>query len=129
MAAPSGTQWGSTINDKHRIGLYLTTSSDNSNTYVTAEVWIWTKYTIHDSNNNLYFDWDSQWASSNKGNVNIYTTVNSRGGWSTTNQQKLATYNTQYARQSNVTKYVSAALSGLEASPGTTRVTASFAIT
>ena len=56
MAAPSGTQWGSTINGKTRLGLYIASSSNATQTTITCQVWFWSKYSVHDSANNFYFD-------------------------------------------------------------------------
>lgn len=129
MAAPSGTTWGSTVSGYARIGLYITTSNTNTQTKVTVQVWFWSKYSVDDSINNFYFDWDKTSASTNKGDVNINTTVDSGAGWSTSNQQRLATYTKTYNRGTSAqTKNCAAALSTIEAAPGTMRVSKSFSV-
>ena len=129
MAAPSGTTWGSTVSDSARIGLYVTTSSTNTQTTVSAQVWFWSKYSVDDSINNFYFDWDKTSASTNKGDVDINTTVDSGAGWSTSNQQRIASYSKTYNKGTSAsTKNCSAALDTIEAAPGTMRVSKSFSI-
>lgn len=131
MAAPSGTTWGAIVNSYARIGLYVTTSnnSNNTQTTVTCQVWFWSKYSVNDSNNTMYFNWDSTSASSSVGSVSINTDVDTGSGWSTSNQQLMKTYTKTYSRgTSNATKNVAAALSGIEVSSGTMRVTKSFTI-
>lgn len=129
MAAPSGTTWGSIVSNYCRLGLYVTTSSTSTTVTVSVQVWIWSKYSVDDSANNFYFDFDKSSATTNKGSVNINTTVDSGAGWSTSNQQKLKTYSKTYNKgTSSSTKYCSAALSSIEAAPGTMRVSKSFTV-
>ena len=129
MAAPSGTQWGSTINGKTRLGLYIASSSNDTQTTVTCQVWFWSRYSVHDSANNFYFDWDTSNAYTHRGAVSIYTNHNSGSGWDSSNQQLIASYSKTYSRgTSNQTKYCAASLDTIEASSGTMRVSASFTI-
>lgn len=131
MAAPSNTVWGSTINSKTRIGISISTSSTNTQVTVTAKVYFWSKYSVHEQekNNSFYFDWDKSSASTAKGGVYIYTTSDSGTGWSTTNQQLIATYSKTYNKGTSAsTKYVSAALSGINVSSGTMRVNTTVSI-
>ena len=129
MAAPSGTTWGSIVSGEARIGLYVTTSSTNTQTTVSAQVWFWSRYSVDDSINNFYFDWDSTSASTNRGDVDINTTVSTGEGWSTANQQRIASYTKTYNRGTSAsTKNCAAALSTIEVAPGTMRVNKSFSI-
>ena len=128
MAAPSGTTWGSTVSDKARIGLYVSTSNSNTQTTVSVQVWFWSKYRIDDSANNFYFDWRSS-ASTNRGSVDIATVSSSGAGWSTSNQQQIASYSTTYNRGTSAsTQYCAAALNTVEAAPGTMTVSRSFVV-
>lgn len=131
MAAPSNTVWGSTINSKTRIGISISTSTTNTSVTVTAKVWFWSKYSVHEQekNNSFYFDWDKSSASTSKGGVYIYTNVDTGSGWSTSNQQQIASYSKTYSRGTSAqTKYVSAALSNIDVSAGTMRASTSFSI-
>ena len=129
MAAPSGTTWGSIVSGEARIGLYVTTSSTNTQITVSVQVWFWSRYNVDDSINNFYFDWDSTSASTNIGDVDINTTVSTGSGWSTSNQQLIATYSKTYSRGTSAqTKYCAAALDTIEVAPGTMRVSKSFSI-
>ena len=84
MAAPSGTVWGSVVGSYGRIGIYTGISSTDTTTTLTVQIWFWSKYSVSDTKNNLYFDnlASSGSASTNKGSVSISTTVDSGGGWS-----------------------------------------------
>ena len=129
MAAPSGTTWGSIVSEKARIGLYVTTSNTNTQTKVTAQVWFWSKWAVKDSANNFYFNWDSTSASTNRGDVSINVSVTTGSGWSTSNQQRLATYTKTYNRgTSSASKSCAAALNTIEVAPGTMRVSKSFSV-
>lgn len=113
MAAPSGTSWGSTIGNYGRIGIYAGITNTDTGSTVNVEVWFWSKYSVSDSNNTLYYDNLSSDgnATTSRGSVNVETTVNSGAGWSTSNQQKLASYSYTYTRgTSNVTRYLKARL-------------------
>lgn len=131
MAAPSNTVWGNTVNSYARIGIALSTSTNDTSVTVTANVYIWSKYSIHEQerNNTFYFDWDTTNATSNKGGVYVYTTSDSGSGWSTVNQQLIATYSKTYNRgSSSSTKNVAAKLTGINVASGTMSVSASFTV-
>lgn len=129
MAAPSGTVWGTAINDYSRLGLYVTTTSNATTVFVTAQVWFWSKYSVNDSVNNFFFDWDTTSAVTNMGSVSINTYNDSGAGWSTANQVLIVSYDYSYKRESwAMTGHCAAALNVIEASPGTMNVTASFNI-
>lgn len=117
MAAPSGTVWGSVVGSYGKIGIYTSVSSNNTTTSVTVEIWFASKYSVSDTKNNLYFDnlASSGSASTNKGSVSIRTTVDSGGGWSSSNQKKLASYSFSYTRgTAAVTRYLYARLDGVD---------------
>lgn len=130
MAAPSGTVWGSIVGSYGRIGIYKSLSNANTETTVTVEVWFWSKYSVSDTNNTLYFDnlSSSGSASTSKGSVSISTTSDS-GGWSDSNQKKLATYTYSYTRKTSaVTRYLYAKLANVERVGGTMYASTSFSV-
>lgn len=110
--------WGTTqarnTTAQARLGLSIKLSHTTTQTDRSVEIWIWTKYSIHDTNNTLYYDHGATSATTNKGAVNVWTTCDS-GGWGTANQKKLKTYNYTYDRGStNVTYDVAAKLTGID---------------
>lgn len=120
MAAPSGTAWGSIYGNYGRLGIYVSLSHTNGSTTATVQVWLWSKYSISDNNNGLYYDnytspSSTGHANTYKNSVNINTTVATGSGWSTSNQQLLATYTHTHTRtKTTVIHYVYAGLSGVD---------------
>lgn len=96
MAAPSGTVWGSIVGGYGRIGIYVTcTETSATKAETVAQIWFWSKYSVDDSNNMLYYgtvNTSTTDAKYEAGSQNINTTVDSGEGWSTSNQQLLWTY-------------------------------------
>lgn len=123
MAAPSGTKWGSVAGGYGRIGLYITTSNTQTQTTANIEIWFWSKYSVSDSSNTLY--WDDQQAnpSTSRGSVNISTSNDSGSGWNTANQVRIATTSVTHSRGHNDVEWVfGAKLTGVEAVGGTMTV-------
>lgn len=120
MAAPSGTVWGSIAGGYGRIGIYATTSSNNTQTTVTVQVWFWSKYSVSDNlGNDLCLDnlSASGSATSSKGGTNIQTTVATGAGWSTSNQVLLTGKSYTYTHNrgtSAATRYIYAKLTGVD---------------
>ena len=126
MAAPSGTVWGSIAYGNSepsrggRIGIYVTTSSTNTETTATVQVWFWSKYGVSDNmGNSLCLDdlASSGSASTDRGGTNIQTTVSTGAGWSTSNQVLLTSksYTFKHTRgTSATTRYLYARLTGVE---------------
>lgn len=130
MAAPSGIVWGSTVNGYGRIGIYKSLSNTNTQSTLNVEVWIWSKYSIHNSSNTLYFDnlASSGSATTSKGSVPVYTNVDTGAGWSTSNQQRLASYSYTYTRGTSApTRYLYVKLANIWAD-GETTMTASTTV-
>lgn len=131
MAAPSGTQWGNVAgsgSQQGRIGIYLSSSSNQTTTTVTCQIWYWTRYRVSDSSNNFYYDWDS-YADTSIGSKSISTSGNSGSGWSTGNQVKIGSYTKSFTRgTSSATKYFSARFSGIEYGGGSGSASISFSI-
>lgn len=117
MAAPDGIKWGEVAGGYGRIGIYATRSNTNTQSTIKVEIWFWSKYTITDENNELYFDnlSSSGSASTKRGATDIVTTVNTGSGWSTTNQKKLRSYTYTHDRtKSSSTRYLYAKLTNID---------------
>lgn len=120
MAAPSGTAWGNIVGGYGRIGIYVGVSSTNTQTTMNVEVWFWSKYSVSDTSNTYYYDSGKTSATTSRGSVSIHTTVDSGGGWSTSNQVRLGQSSYTYNRgTSDVTKYFCAKLTGIDRVGGT----------
>lgn len=123
MAAPSNTTWGALDgNSKGRLGIYVTTSSTNTQMTVNIQVWFWSKYSVHDSVNTFSYNGTSL------GSVSIYTTSDS-GGWSTDNQQLIHSAQHTYNRGSSAYSVsFSASLATIEVLSGTISVSTSVSV-
>lgn len=131
MAAPSGTTWGNTVGSYGRIGLYTSLSNTDTQTKVTIQIWFWSKYSVSDSGNTLYYDnrASSGSASTSRGSVSISTTVDTGSGWSTSNQKKLKTYTATYDRAvTDQKRYLYAKLAGIDRVGGTMYVSKNITI-
>ena len=129
MAAPSNTKWGSIVGGYGRIGISVTVTNTNTTSSVHVEVWFWSKYSVSDTNNNYYYDNNATTATTNRGSINISTTVSSGSGWSTSNQKLLKETDYTYSRGTSAVKRNCAAkLSGVERVGGTMTVTTSYTI-
>lgn len=123
------TTWGSIVGGYGRLGINVTTSSTNTQTTVTVTVYFWSKYGVSDSSNKYYYNNNATSATTLIGSKNIKTTNNSGSGWSTSNQQSLASATATYDRgTSNKTIYCAAKLSGVDRVGGTMSVKASYTI-
>ena len=129
MAAPSGTKWGSIVGGYGRIGIYVSLSNtSNTVTFRRVEIWFWSKYSVSDTSNTLYYNDKSTTATTSKGSVSLKTYSDS-GGWSTSNQIKLKTYDADCTRYTYDNKRnVAAKLTGVERVGGTMTVTTSYTI-
>lgn len=129
MAAPSGTVWGSIVGGYGRIGLYVKLTNTNTQTTRHTEIWFWSKYTVDDSGNTLYYNDNATTATTSKGSVSINTTVSSGSGWSTTNQVKLKEYDYTFTRGTSSSKrYAAAKLANIDRVGGTMSVSTSYTI-
>lgn len=122
MAAPSGIVWGSTVGSYGRIGIYTDASNTATETTVSVEIWVWTKYSVSDSSNTLYYNnlASSGSATTSVGSVSVSTTVDTGDGWSTSNQKKLKSYSYTYTRKTSAsTRYLYAKLANIDRVGGT----------
>ena len=131
MAAPSGTVWGSIVGSYGRLGIYKSLSSTATTTTATVEIWFWSKYSVSDSGNTLYYNnlAASGSATTSVGAVSVSTTVASGDGWSTSNQVKLKSYSTSYTRgTAAVTRYLYAKLADIDRVGGTMYASTTFSV-
>jgi len=129
MAAPSGIVWGGIVGGYGRIGIYVKLTNTNTQTTRHTEVWFWSKYSVDDSNNTLYYNDNATSATTSVGAVNINTTVASGSGWSTSNQVKLKEYDYTFTRGTSSSKrYVAAKLTNIDRVGGTMTVNTSYTI-
>lgn len=107
MAAPSGISWGNIYGDYGRIGIYSKVTTSGTTATVNVQVWFWSKYSVTDANNIVYYDvgTDVTEAVTNCGTVNIKHTVSSGDGWSTSNQTKLIDKTYTYTMSKSAVKY------------------------
>ena len=129
MAAPSNTKWGSIVGGYGRIGISVTVTNTNTTSSVHVEVWFWSKYSVSDTNNDYFYDNNATTATTNRGSINISTTVSSGSGWSTSNQKLLKETDYSYSRgTSSVTRNCAAKLANVDRVGGTMTATASYTI-
>lgn len=131
MAAPSNTVWGSIVGGYGRIGIAVTFTDTATTRKADIGVWFWSKYSVSDQYNTLYYDrkLTSGTATTNRGNVAISTTVASGSGWSTSNQVKIWSDSVTYTKQTTAsTIYLSAKLATVERVGGITYASMSFTV-
>lgn len=123
MAAPSGIVWGSIVGSYGRIGIYVNATTSNTIVSGTIEIWFWSKYSVTDSGNNLYYDNRSSSGSATTpaaSGINIKHTVATGEGWSTSNQTKLKSYSFSYNRGTSAsTRYLYAKFADVDRVGGT----------
>ena len=124
MEAPSGIVWGGTVGSYGRIGLYVNVTTNSETTYAgTVHIWFWSKYSVNDTSNTLYYDnlAASGSATTSKGGLTVKTTSDS-GGWAKTNQIELTEkpYSFSYQKgTSTVKRYIYAKLANIDRVGGT----------
>lgn len=132
MAAPAGTTWGSIVGGYGRIGINISVSDTATARTATLQVWFWSKYSVSDSSNTLYFDVSTssgESATTSIGSKSISTTVSSGTGWSTSNQVKIYETTKSYTRGSaNANKYIYAKLANVDRVGGTMTVSTYFTV-
>lgn len=117
MAAPSSTVWGVIAGGYGRIGIYKALSSTETQTTLSIQVWFWSKYSVSDSANTLYFNNLSAAgsATTSVGSKSISTGVQSGSGWDTANQQLIYSTSATYTRGTAAsTRYLYAKLADVD---------------
>lgn len=131
MAAPSNTVWGGIVGGYGRIGISVTFTDTVTTRKADIGVWFWSKYSVDDQYNTLYYDrrLTSGAATTSRGNVSINTTVATGSGWSTSNQVKIWSDSVTYTKQATAsTIYLSAKLQTVERVGGITYASMSFTV-
>lgn len=129
MAAPSGTTWGSIAGGYGRVGIHIATEDTATQRKVTITTWFWSKYSVDDSNNAHYYNDNATSATTNRGSVDINTTVDSGSGWSTSNQVKMKSASYTYNKgTSAVTRNCAVKLTGIDRVGATMTHTRSYTI-
>lgn len=132
--AYSDVQWGNIIQGSSnqrqgRIGISYELLDYSASVTVNIRVYFWSKFSVSDSSNNFYADWNAN-CSTNHGSVSVKTTSSSGGGWSTTNQILLASYSNNFNKSSSAyTGYFSAKLTGIDNLGSGNSMTASVSFT
>lgn len=130
MAAPSNTVWGSTVNDRYKLGISITQTS-NTATQVTlhVEVWLALKWNISDSSNTFTFSYPygDNFNTITQSNLSLSFGTTSGSGWSESSQQKIYEYNDVWNKYSTArTLTFSASLGPLASGEYTVSVSTSF---
>lgn len=97
MAAPDSTVWSGIVNSRYKLGLYIAISSTNTQSTVTIQAWLWSRWTLSDSTNALYFDNNATTATTQVA-TNIKLNHPTDDDWSTRNQTLLGTKTYTYDR-------------------------------
>ena len=129
MAAPSSTVWGAIVNDKGKVGIYTAITSSDTQTAITVQVWLATKYSANDTSNELFYNAGPNVtaATTSMGAVTINHTSNSK--WSTSNHTKI--YEKTYAINRSTAKQehkIYVKLSGITWVDGTMYAQSSFTV-
>lgn len=120
--------WGSTVGGYGRIGLCINVTTNDSTTYAgNVEVWFWSKWSVYDDKNKLYYDDLAEAAEEGSAttlserDLVIQTTSDSgKDGWYTANQIKIADYTFSYTKgTSAATRYIYAKLANIDVVGGT----------
>ena len=123
MPAPSGTVWGGIVGNYGRIGIYAAvTANTETDVTVTYEVWFWSKYSVSDNSNMLYFNSLNTTGSATNAikSYNIATTIDSGDGWSESNQIMIYTSVAKFPREKSAAKrYLYAKLENVDRVGGT----------
>lgn len=126
MAAPDDTTWGAAVNGGGRIGISITRTDYTTFERATVSVWFWSKYSVSDSSNAFSYGVDGL---ASQGSRSISHTVSSGAGWSTSNQTLLGTFTHDFAKgTSQVTHYLKASFSGINAVGGTMSAERSYTV-
>lgn len=117
-------------NNGAKLGIEVTVTNNDAQTCTrTTKIWIWTRWSIHDSNNTLYYDNDATSATTNQGNVAVYTTQETGGEYHENNKQLLKTFTaTMKRKEFKRTINCAAKLSTVERAGGVLSVKTSYSI-
>lgn len=135
MPAPSNTVWGDIVGGYGRIGISATiTNNVATQVSYTVKIWFWSKYSINDSSNSLYYNnlvstGSATYRDPLKQPGTIITTIDSGTGWNTGNQVELASYTyTDNKAKTKQTRYLYAKLTDVDRVGATMYVATTFTI-
>lgn len=122
MATTYDHEYGSVVGDYGRLYLYMIKTVDDTSVTLNVDVCFWSKYSVDDVNNELFFDdrSSSGSATTSKGSKSIKTYDDSGSGWNARNAITLLSYKQTYSRGTSAsTRYLYAKLTGVDRVGGT----------
>lgn len=132
MPAPTGTVWGSISGNYGKIGICTDLTHTDTQTTASVDIWFWSKYSVNDGYNDLYFDNLSTaggGATTKVRSGSIKTSVSTGSEWNTQNQVLLESYSYTYTRgTSNAKRWLYAKLVGVDRVGGAMSVATAFVV-
>lgn len=131
MATTYEHEYGSIVGGYGRLYFYIKQTNNSTSTTLEVDVCFWSKYSVSDSNNELFFNdlASSGSATTSLGSKTIKTTDDSGSGWDASNAKTLYTYSKTYTRGTSAqTRYLYAKLTGIDRVGGTMTVSTTVAI-
>ena len=130
MSAPSGTKWGDVVSvsggnyKKGQIGIYVSSSGNETTTYVSVQVWFRTIYSCYDGSSNIYFNIGENVteATTRVGSIDISHKYDKNvDEWDPRNQTKIYSKTYTYTRNSSArTINIRAKFNGIDMLSGQT---------
>ena len=130
MSAPSGTKWGDVVSvsggnyKKGQIGIYVSSSGNETTTYVSVQVWFRTIYSCYDGSDNIYFNIGENVteATTRVGSIDISHKYDKNvDEWDPRNQTKIYSKTYTYTRNSSArTINIRAKFNGIDMLSGQT---------
>lgn len=130
MSAPSGTKWGDVVSvsggnyKKGQIGIYVSSSGNETTAYVSVQVWFRTIYSCYDGSDNIYFNIGENVteATTRVGSIDISHKYDKNvDEWDPRNQTKIYSKTYTYARKSSArTINIRAKFNGIDMLSGQT---------
>ena len=130
MSAPSGTKWGDVVSvsggnyKKGQIGIYVSSSGNETTTYVSVQVWFRTIYSCYDGSDNIYFNIGENVteATTRVGSIDISHKYDKNvDEWDPRNQTKIYSKTYTYTRNSSArTINIRAKFNGIDMLSGKT---------
>lgn len=131
MATDYSHEYGSVVGDYGRLYFYITKTTDDTSVTINVDICFWSKYSVSDTNNELFFDdrSSSGSATTSKGSKSIKTYNDSGSGWNASNAITLFSYKQTYSRGTSAsTRYLYAKLTGVDRVGGTMYVNTTITV-
>lgn len=122
MATDYSHEYGSVVGGYGRLYFYITKTTDDTSVTINVDVCFWSKYSVSDTNNELFFDdrSSSGSATTSKGSKSIKTYDDNGSGWNASNAITLLSHKQTYSRGTSAsTRYLYAKLTGVDRVGGT----------